>query len=1112
MQKSTVNSACYSIKYLGKILLIMKLTFMLIMVGCLTVSASVYSQEALVSINVKDAAISKVISTIEKKTPYKFVYNNNLFPADTKVDISVTDQSVAEVLNKILIHTGFTYKVLPGNLIVLTKLNQVVQPIRVSGMVVDEDGNPLPGITVRSKTDRHASTATDENGHFHLDLNNNEDVLIFSYMGYATQEIAVGKNPSLKIVLKQAAGNLDEVQVIGYGTTTKRENTGAVSSITAVELGRQTVDNPLTALQGHIAGMQITQDNGLPGAGVRVNIRGAFNGISQAGFLPLYVIDGVPFTLFNGGSPASDNLNSYGASGANGGVSPFSMINPDDIERIDILKDADATAIYGSRGANGVVLITTKKGGKGKTTINVNVNHGIGDVAHFIPMMNTQEYLTMRKEAFANAGITPTTTNAKDLKVWDQNADTDWQKWGLGNTAQNTNASVAVSGGDAQNSFLFSSAYRKEGTVYRGDYGANTFSNRLNTGHKSMNGKFSIDVSVNYTYMDTFLPIEDLASDLYKLAPNYPLYNPDGSVNWTSNSPLSYLKQNIKAQTSNLISNMNLAYKVLPGLTLKANVGYTLTSLHQQQPIPASSQNPAGTTKSTLVYTDNDNNNYILEPQATYNKTIGKGTLEALVGTTFQQNKATGIYLTGSGYSNESLINSLLSASSVTTSYNNNSTYKYTAFFGRVNYKWDEKYIIDGTFRRDGSSRFGENHRFGNFGAAGASWIFKQEDFMKGLNFLSFGKLRGSYGITGNDQIPNYQYYALNTVAGSSYSYGGTAVTYPSNIANPDLHWETTKKLDAALELGFFKDRISLKTDYYRNRTSNLLTYISLPAQSGLSSYMGNLNAEVQNKGWEFELNTVNIAQKDFRWTTSINLTINRNKLLSYANLATSSYSNTYVVGQPTDIVMLYHYTGVNPATGLPAVQDKNNDGTITYASDRSIAKYGHPYYAGLTNTVTYQSFSLDFTFQYNHRYGYLNNTLASNYSPYGYSYTNQSTALLNRWTQAGDQAFYPQASVTSNSAYSTLASSDYNWGDASYLKLKTVSLNYVLPKTFLNKIKLSNATVYLQGQNLYTWAKQKYTYDPETTVPGTGSGLGTGQYIALPQIRTIVLGLNCSF
>ncbi len=1110
MQKSTINGASFSRKSIVKFFLIMKLTFALTLLCFLTVSATVHSQNVRMSVSLKDVAMSKLIKTIEKSTPYKFVYNSYLFSADKKISINVADQTVAEILNNALQNTGFTYKLLTGNLIVLTKINNDAQSVLITGFITDEGDQPLPGVTIQIKGDKKTSSATDMNGHFNITAATANDVLIVSCIGFTTQEVPLNGQNSVRIKLVVAANSLNEVQIIGYGTTTRRLSTGAVSSITADDLSKETVTNPLTALQGHIAGMQITQDNGLPGSGVRVSIRGAGSNLSSAGFIPLYVIDGVPFTLFSGGAPASDALNNFGISGASGSISPFSIINPDDIERIDVLKDADATAIYGSRGSNGVVLITTKKGSKGKTLFNVNVNHGMEDVAHFIPMMNTDQYLAMRRAAFAYSGVTPTASNALDLTVWDQNAYTDWQKYFIGGTGNITNATASVTGGDAQNTFLFSTTYRNEGTVFPGSYNATTFSPRLNVGHKTLDGRFEINLSVNYAYMNNNLPSVDV-STLYNLAPNYPIYNNDGSQNWTSTNPLSYFLKQYQAQTSNFISNVDLKYKVLPYLTLKANLGYSLTSLFQTITNPASSQNPVSAntaTTSTLSYADNKNDNYIIEPQIQYHRAVGKGVLDALVGTTFQQSKATGISEVGTGYINEALINSLVAASTTSVIYNNYSLYKYNAVFGRVNYNWEDKYILDATFRRDGSSRFGPGYRFGNFGAIGASWIFSKEAIFKNLNFFSFGKLRGSYGITGNDQIPNYLYFSTYSVASSSYAYQGNSILAVGNVQNANLHWEKTKKLDVALELGFIKDRILLKTDFYRNLTSDVLTFISLPAESTSSGYTGNLPAVIQNQGFEFELNTINLISDKFKWSTSVNVTLNRQKLLSYPNLASSSFATTYYIGQPTNITQLYHYTGVDPKTGLPTFQSAT--GTPT-TSDRIIAPYGEPFYGGISNSVAYKVFSLDFTFQFNHRYGYINSTLSGS-NPYGFNYTNQSTAVLNRWMDVGDNAYYPAASTASNAAYSNLANSDYNWGDASFIKFKTLSLNYSLPKSIVQSFKLSNLTVYLQGQNLYTWAKQKYTYDPETSVAGAGSALGSGQIIAFPQLRTIILGLNCSF
>jgi len=1097
----------------------MKLTIIFMTTVMLHVSASGFSQK--LNYSQKSTTINKVFKEVEKQTNYRILYTTNTLNDAVKINVNFKNASIEQVIEYVLKDQSLTYSIEHNTVLIkkqeqslLDKIGSVFTSSRFNGRIVEENNQPLAGATVMVKgTKKYVLTTS--TGSFVLDLNEN-DVLVISYIGYETREFRItsgilqsGVASLLDIKLTPSASALDQVQVIGYGTTTKRYNTGSVSSITAQEIGKQTVENPLLAMQGRISGVQVTQDNGLPGAGVRMNIRGAFTTISSAGFIPLYVIDGVPFTLFNGQTPATDNLNANGFSGSNGAISPFSVIAPEDIERIDVLKDADATAIYGSKGSNGVVLITTKKGGKGKTAFNFNVNTGVSNVANYIPMMNAQEYLAMRKAAFAKSGVTPTTANALDLTVWDQNAETDWQKYFIGHTAYTTNATGSVSGGNAQNSFLLSSTYRKQGTVYGGDFGATTFSGRLSAGHKSLNGKFSIDGSVNYSYMQNLLPTTDLAS-IYTLAPNYPLYNANGSVNWTSTSPLSYNPKTTDAQTSNLISNVNLAYKLLSNLTLKANLGYSTTRLKQQQINPASSQNPQTTQTSTLRYADNDNSNYIIEPQAVYTTKIGEGTFEALAGTTFQKTDASGISLTGTGFTNENLINSLLGAATVVTNANANSIYKYNAVFGRLNYNWKGKYIVDGTFRRDGSSRFGKNNKFGNFGAMGASWIFTEEDFMKDLTFLSFGKLRASYGITGNDQIPNYLYMATYSTSGGNYNYDGSGVISPGNIENPDLKWESNKKLDVAVELGFLKDRILFKADYYRNRVSNLLNYLTLPSQVGTTGYTSNLDATVQTKGFEFELTTVNIASGDFRWTTNLNLTISRNKLLSYANLATSSYASTYIIGQPTDIRKFYEYNGVNPTTGLATYKDLNGDGIIDFTNDRSVGYYGHPYYGGMNNSISYKSFSLDFMFQYNHRYGVLNPTLTS--SPAGINYTNQSTALVDRWNAVGDVATFPAASTVTDPSYSNLTSSNVNWGDASYLKLKTVSLNYTFPKQLVSKLKLSNLSAYVQGQNIYTWAKQKYVYDPDSTVPGTGSALGTGQYIAIPQVRTIVIGLKCSF
>ena len=1116
MQKSTKISALSPLRLIGKIPLVMKLIFTLVIVCSLSASATtVHSQDIKMSVTLKDAAISKVIRAIEKNTPYKFVYNNNLFPAGDKVDIDATNLTVAEILTRILQNSGFTFRLLGDNMIVVTKENPTVQAKRIMGVVVDENGNPLPGVTIRFKNDTRVSTATDNYGRFSISAPSDDDILVLNFIGYKAQEFPVRNiNAMLRVVMQSAAGSLNEVQIIGYGSTTRALNTGSVSSITAKDIENQPVSNPLAAMQGKLAGVQITENNGLPGAGYRVQIRGV--GSLSNGTLPLYVIDGVPFTLYNGSQPATDGLNAYGVSGANGGeTSPLGMINPDDIERIDVLKDADATAIYGSKGANGVVLITTKKGKTGKTKFNLDFYQGFGKVAHFIDELNTPEYLAMRKAAFAATNTTPTAANAPDLVTWNPDAYTNWQKRFIGGSANSTNADLSISGGDAQNTFLFSSDYRNDGTVYPGSFGANSFSNRLDAGHKSADNKFGINLDVNYTYQQNTLPSTDL-STLYNLPPNMPLNNPDGSLYWYSTSfvnPLAYLLRPNANVTTNLISNMNVYYRLLPGLTLKANLGYSLTGEKQTAEKPLTSINPSlvslTSPNNTLQYANNTTSNYIIEPQAEYQRNISKGKLDVLVGSTFQRTAVDGLNLLGTGFSSDALIGSLNNAASIVNYGSNNSDYKYSAIFGRANYNWQDTYLLDGTFRRDGSSRFGPNNRFGNFWAVGAGWIFTQETFMKNISWLSFGKLRASYGLTGNDQIGNYQYAAYYGVAGGASSYQGQSVIYPSIIPNPNLHWETDKKLDAALELGFLKDRIYFKADYYRDRSSDQIIYLSLPSQAGIADYSANFPAVVQNKGFEFELNATDVQTKNFKWVTSFNLTFQRNVILSINDPSKLFSSSSYIVGQPVNVARLYHFTGINSTTGVPTYQDMNGDNAITYAGDTYAAPQGNPYYGGMTNSFTYKSLTLDFSFLFNHRMGYINNSASY---PYGLSLTNQNVTALQRWTAAGNVSQYPGATTVSSIYYSDYNSSDANWGDASFIKLKTVDLNYSLPKSWMQKIGFDHATVFARGENLYTWAKQKYTYDPETTVSGAAPGLGTGQYIAMPQLRTIVFGFNCTF
>lgn len=1090
-----------------------------------------YAQGVLnkgVVVRIENVTLKKALDKLEKEANVKFVYSSSQINLNQPVSINSSKETLGNVLEVLLKPIGIKFVVQDERFIILSKINviktstlkfpdnsnetnlssqDVAAREDITGVVTSaETGEALIGVSITARGTPFG-TITDENGKFRI-MAKRGYVLVFTYVGFESMILTVGAATDLKIALKPSLKALEEVVVIGYGTTTKKVSTGSVSSITAAEISKQPVANVLAALPGRIAGTMVAQNNGLPGSAVQIQIRG--QGSLSSGTIPLYVIDGVPFTNFNGGSPANDNLNAFGTSGANGGVSPFGMINPADIERIDILKDADATSIYGSRGSNGVVLITTKKGKSGKTKLDINASTGITELNRFIPVMNLDQYLNLRNQAFKNDGVTPTVANAPDLLVWDKTKSTDWQKMFLGGTGHVSDIQATLSGGDAYTRFLFNSSYRKESTVFPGENSDRRISGRLNLDHNSRDKRFNASFAVSYSNANSDIPQTDI-STVYNLPPNLPLYDASGKMFWANGftNPLSSLLRRYLAVTTNMITNATFKYTVIPGLNLKSNFGYTTTDLDQKVITPASALNPASNPISSSVFADNKAKNYIIEPTADYTVQMGKGKINGLIGASWQHNTSEGFYVTGSNYSNEALQNTLSAAGTIIVNYNNIVEYKYNAIFGRLNYDWDNKYIINATFRRDGSSRFGPNNRYGNFGAIGASWIFSEEPFAKDkLRFLSFGKLRGSFGTTGNDQISNYIYLPLYS---SSTTYLGNATTNPGSLPNADIQWETTKKLEFALELGFLEDRVLLTANYYRNRSSNQIGSLALPTQTGYNSILANLPALIQNSGLELELNTTNIKRGDLKWTTTFNITLPKNELVDFPGLDKTFSSGSYVIGQPLVFYKLYHYLGVDAKTGQAKYEDLDKDGVIT-SNDRYIADIGTPFFGGLGNTISYKNFQLDFFFQFNHRFG-VTNVLNSRPG----ILSNQNTSFLDVWQKEGDQTNVPAATAVAGTpiynSYNQYSQSDAVYGDASYLKFRSAGISYFLPQKLAKVLGMTNCRVYVQGQNLFTWSKNKYILDTETTVQGGPPGLGTGTISqVLPPLRTIMFGINCSF
>ncbi|MBO9572684.1 MAG: SusC/RagA family TonB-linked outer membrane protein, partial [Chitinophagaceae bacterium] len=897
------------------------------------------------------------------------------------------------------------------------------------------------------------------------------------------------------VSLEKNISQLDEVQYIAYGTTSRRFGVGNTASIKAADIEKQPVQNPLFALQGRVPGLLVTQNTGLANGAFTVRIQGR-NSIGSKND-PLIVVDGVPIAFETFGANINDPLS--GGTGRSGN-NPINFINPANIESIDILKDADATAIYGSRAANGAILITTKKGKAGKIKVSLGLQEGYGKVAHKVNMLNTRQYLDMRYEAFRNDGLTINSGVYNDLQVWDTTKYTDWQKELIGGTARYSNFTASVSGGTSTIQYLVGGTLNRTTTVFPGNDASKTGNIHFNLSTASVNQRFKLSITGSYGINGNGVPSTDLTRAALLLAPNAPsLYNADGTLNWAPNAAGAATWGNPLASsqyagydfsTNSLTSNALLSYSIFHGLTLRSSFGYNSFQTNSFFEVTANAGPPETRENSSNAAYFNNLNSYswIAEPQLIFNRTIGKTSIDALAGGTFQKNFAEFTSVRGSGFVNDLLIRDLNSASSIEGGYDN-TVYRYNALFGRLNFQFDKKYIFNITARRDGSSRFGENNLFNNFWSVGAGWIFTEE---KGtgnmLSFLSFGKFRFSYGTTGNDGIGDYAYLNAYSSTLSSIPYQGATGLWTSGIANPYLEWEETRKLMGGIDLGFFKDRILFNLTYQRNRSSNQLQGYPLASFTGQSGFLTNRPATVQNTSWEFSLTTSNIKAKDFTWTTMANLTIPRNKLVAYPGIEETSLAkglDGVIVGQPLGTLPYYHYLSVDPGVGLYTSSNENKEPVFGFPSDeaRNILISTDPaYYGGIVNTFGYKGFSLDFLFQFTRQKGPRNLYFFNGMSQPGEfssEYSNQPVSVLNRWQKPGDDQPIQRFTTGFGTPSVTQTEEYFSW-DASYIRLKNVSLSWQIPNSWSEKMHLQSGSVYFRGQNLATITKYS-GLDPET-------------------------------
>ncbi len=981
--------------------------------------------------------------------------------------------------------------------LLLPARNAGAQTNSVSGRVTDPAGQPLPGVNVVIKGTPSNGTVTVANGYYQLKNVPANAVLSYSFIGFKTREIPLNGRTTIDVQLQEDVTTLSEVTVnAGYYTVKDRERTGSIARVRAKELENQPVSNALSSVQGRMAGVSITQGSGVPGGGYNIQIRGA-NSLRRAGNYPMYIIDGVPVSAQTT-STYSTGIFPYTE------TNPLSAINPNDIESIEILKDADATAIYGSRAANGVILITTKKGQmRHKTAFSVNSSYGISRVARKMDMMNTEQYLNMRRQAYANDGLANYPANAYDVNgTWNGTRYTDWQDELIGGTASNSLVQLSLSGASETTRFLISGSSNRQTTVFSNDFRYKSTNLSGSLSHQSIDKRLILAASGLFSDQSNNVIYEDITNQAFRLSPNAPaLYREDGSLNWENNTftnPLAAYESTYKSGSRSFNLNLNISYELLSSVFVKLNGGTNYQFFDEVALRPNTMYNPAyGITPaySMALKSQNQRFSYLLEPQLNYRHTFHDHELDILVGGTYQQTENTRLGLLGYGFQSNALITNLAAASTVSISEDSGTEYKYAAVFGRINYQYKSRYILNLTGRRDGSSRFGPDKRFANFGAVGAAWLFSEEDFLSSNRWLSFGKLRGSYGITGSDLIGDYQH--LDTYTVNSNSYGGSTSLYPSRLHNPYFSWEKTTKLEAALELGFLNDRLQLSAAWYRNRSGNQLVGIPLPGTTGFSSIQANLPAEVENKGLELEFSATPVQTNQFSWNSSINISFPKNKLISFPGLEGSTYANQYAVGYPTSIVKVYNYEGIDPETGNYVFTDYNNDGAITSPEDNQVIEdLAIKYFGGWSNQFTYKHWDFSFLFQFVNQQQ--KNYISSMIRPG--SMFNQPVEVLDVWSADNPAGQYmPYSSGTDalkNNLHGYFSRSTAGIGDASFIRLKNIQLSYRLPvNSYLQDIRF-----YVQGQNLLTRTNY-FGVDPEFILSGF-----------LPPLKTWSFGIQLNF
>lgn len=1001
----------------------------------------------------------------------------------------------------------------------------------VTGVVTSsEDGSPAPGVNVLVKGTT-IGTASDVDGRYSIAIPEDNSTLVFSFIGFKTVERQVGTASILNVSMDPDAVQLSELVVVGYGTQIKQELTGNIAKVSGEDIKNVPITTFEQALQGRAAGVFIESGTGKLGQGMKIRIRGASS--VSASNQPLYVIDGIPIT--------SQNQSTF-----TGNTNPLVDLNPADIESIDILKDASASAIYGSRAANGVVQITTKRGQSGKTKFSISYTGGFSEPTNRREFLNTAEYVELFTEARENTDAVDVAFlegrfdryGAGNRASWADPSsadyvDTDWQDQVFRKGAF-SQLDVSASGGNEKTRFFISGTMSdQEGIIVNNDL--TRIGARVNLDHQasdkfSVGLNFSLNRTINYRLAEDnafSTPIQIIA-----LSPMTPVIDPrtgllsgvldENTGNPNSNYPLYYnplIDLEYAQRSTTVFRNLGTVYagyKISPSLSFRTEFGYDLLTQHEDayygRETIRNSSAPAGLGNDTWIQVFNYTTNNFFR----FNKEFNEHALELIAGMSYQQSHTDYSDLTAQQFPSNAF-KEITSAAKITAGVTEETGFSFLSYFARANYKFKDRYLIGLSGRIDGSSRFGADNRYGFFPAVSAGWILSEEGFLAENGLLSFLKLRASYGLTGNAEIQNFNSRGLYSGVG----YAGVPAQSPLQLENPDLKWEQTAQTDVGIDFGLFNNRVSGEIDYYVKNTKDLLLDVNLPGTAGFRTQTRNIG-DLENKGFEIVLNTANLVG-ELKWNTSINYSQNKNKITNLQDqVIQGDFLSRAVEGEPIGIFFGPAYAGVDPDNGDALYWVRDADGTLVKSTDYNAAelmKVGDPnpdFMLGINNSFSYKG--IDFAFLFSGVFGYqVYNGGGKFMSANGDFFDNQTKDQLRRWQNPGDITDVPQARFFG--ANGTGESSRYVY-DAGYLRLKTVTLGYTLPRTLIERAKLESVRIFASAQNLLTFTDYE-GWDPEvnsdtyasTLVSESTGNINQGiDFYSAPQPRTITFGINIGF